>query len=72
MSRNSDKRILNQRNQSDMKHFVWNDVWFDARHSVWDDVCVAQKISLRIINDTLFFWINDIYIEIDMKVIFRI
>jgi hypothetical protein len=55
-----------------MKHFVWDDVWFDARHIVWDDVYVAQKISLRIIDDTLLFRINDIYIEIDMKIIFRI
>ncbi len=72
VNRNFDKKILNRRSRNDTKHFVWDDVWFDARHIVWDDVCDAQKISLRIIDNTLFFRIDDIYIKIDMKIIFRI
>ncbi len=72
VNRDSDKRIWDRRSRSDTRHFVWDDVWFDARHIVWNDVCVAQKISLRIIDDTLLVRIDDIYIEIDMKIIFRI
>ncbi len=47
-------------------------VWFNARHIVWDDVCVAQNVSLCIVNDTLLIRINDIHVEINMKIIFRI
>ncbi len=72
VNRNFDKKILNRRNRSDTKHFVWNDVWFDAKHIVWDDVCVAQNVNLRFVDDTLFIQIDDIHIKIDMKIIFRI